>query len=143
MKGETLTDQQVAIDYLLETMNVSMAFDFATGYYPEWATKMNKYKVKIKRYSASISADVEVDYYTGSAIARPELRDVIYSLLSDLATWELADGDFKEWADSFGYNSDSIKDKNIFDLVTANRVKINQLFSANEILLLNVIYQDF
>jgi hypothetical protein len=47
--------------------------------------------------------------------SEPEIKDVVYSLISDSNTIEFSDGKFESWCADLGYNPDSIKDKKVFD----------------------------
>jgi hypothetical protein len=71
----------------------------------------------------------------------PTIEDVLYSLLMDSEVLNYST--FKDWADEFGYNSDSIKDKKVYEECLRIALQMRQLFSDVEINNLNELFQDF
>lgn len=88
------------------------------------------------------NARVNVDFLTGSAVSSVTRYDVLYALMSDNNTI-LDYENFDRWANSLGYNSDSINDKKIYDLCVANAEKLNTLFNERELIVLDELYTDY
>jgi hypothetical protein len=83
---------------------------------PEWADDRrdsNWYTVTLKRKRRTLT----VPYGMGPALMRePSARDVVGSLVSDAAGYENARS-FEEWADEYGYDHDSRKAEQTYNLI--------------------------
>lgn len=71
----------------------------------------------------------------------PTLEDALYCLLLDSEV--LNYDSFESWADEFGYNSDSIKDRKVYDDCMKIALQSRQLFTDTEITRLHELYQDW
>lgn len=120
---------------------VGVEFDYVggsfTGTPPKWADRMNYWSITLKRGEV-----MTFDYWTGQAIERPELTDVIHSLIADMNTLEVEDT-FEGWCDQFGYNTDSISDRDTFDKVKAQTYQLRGMFNALELAGLTELLLDY
>jgi hypothetical protein len=57
----------------------------------------------------------------------PKIEDVLYSLILDSSA---LDTSFEYWCDDFGYDTDSIKALNIYQVCCENAKKIKRLFDS-------------
>ncbi len=71
----------------------------------------------------------------------PLLKDIIYSLLTDSEVLE--HGSFEEWADCFGYDTDSIKANNIYQACIQTGLRFKQLFTHEEYEQLKISFEDY
>jgi hypothetical protein len=71
----------------------------------------------------------------------PELSDVLGCLILDAEVLDY--GSFESWADEFGYNSDSIEDRKVYDDCMKIALQFRQLFTDTEITRLHELYQDW
>lgn len=71
---------------------------------------------------------------------RPEAKSLIYCVLMD-ATCDLSS--FEDFCSEFGYDSDSIKHKNIYDACIKSAEKLGNLFNSTELSELNEAMQDY
>ncbi len=70
----------------------------------------------------------------------PKLDDVLYCLVMDS---DALDSTFSQWADEYGYSSDSIKAKEIYDSCIQTGIKLRQLFTCEEFAQLRETFQDY
>lgn len=61
----------------------------------------------------------------------PKLDDIIYCLLLDSEVLNYAG--FEEWCSDFGYNSDSISDKKIYDDCLSNSLRLSSVIDIHEL----------
>jgi hypothetical protein len=71
----------------------------------------------------------------------PRIADIIYSLLIDGDAWDY--DSFEDWAQSFGYDEDSIKAKKMFDDCMATAVAFHKNFSDQELEDLYDLFVDY
>ncbi len=71
----------------------------------------------------------------------PELKDVLYCLLMDSDV--LNHSSFEEWANEFGYDTDSIKANKIYQECLAIALKIKAMFTSEDLETLQKFYQDY
>lgn len=72
---------------------------------------------------------------------KPKLKDVMYSLTMDGDV--LNYGDFEEWAESFGYDPDSIKANEIYRACLGNALKLRAAIGEKGLSSLEEAYQDY
>lgn len=70
----------------------------------------------------------------------PEITDVIYCLLSDSDAIEY---NFTEWANDFGYDTDSIKAEKVYQACVETGRKLNRIFSPKDLESLRELLQDY
>jgi hypothetical protein len=73
-------------------------------------------------------------------VIMPRAADVLYSLVLDI---ECADMTFDEFCDGFGYNNDSIKDRDTFFRIKENCVKMKNVFGKVEIEVLKKVLSNY
>ena len=71
----------------------------------------------------------------------PKLQDVLWSLLMDLEVLDYSG--FEDWADCFGYDTDSRKAEQTYQDCLKIALQFKQLFSDSEIAELREIFQDY
>ena len=71
----------------------------------------------------------------------PELKDVIYSFLIDSEVLDYSS--FEDWADCFGYDTDSRKAEQIYQDCLKTALMFRHLFKDNEIEELREMFQDY
>ncbi len=71
----------------------------------------------------------------------PETCDVVWALVLD--TDVLNHENFEDWADRLGFNSDSIKDKKIYDACLENGLALNSYLGASLLEELREVFQDY
>jgi len=71
---------------------------------------------------------------------KPGRENVIYCLLSDA---DCLDYTFQEWCDNMGYNTDSIKDKELYEKCIHQSVQFRRLWDCKEWENLKESFQDF
>jgi len=96
----------------------------------------NKYKVKISYQKRS-----GVFEYTDSVVntnegKEPKKKDVLYCLVMDYTS---ASENFEDFCSEFGYNTDSIKDQNIFKAVQKNSEKMKRIYGP----VLNALLKEY
>ena len=100
-----------------------------------WAC--NKYKVILKNRGKQFT----LDYHMGLAHKNPpKLSDVLYSLIMDSESLEYS---FSDWCDMLGYNTDSIKDKKIYNACIKNGKRFYSLFDKDEIQNFKELLKDY
>jgi len=67
--------------------------------------------------------DISKGIFHAPLIHAPSIVDVLYCLSIDTQAFDF---DFEEWCDTFGYDSDSIKAKNIYDDCIENGLKLKR-----------------
>lgn len=70
----------------------------------------------------------------------PNIVDVLYCIVSDCEVFNY--DNFEDWALSFGYNSDSIKDRNVYDACLANALAFRNLVGAEGLQSLETVLRD-
>ena len=82
-----------------------------------------------------------VNYYMGSALKESDLtiNAVMHSLLSD----EIRGMDFEDFCSDFGYDSDSIKAKKIYNACVKNTDKLYRVFTNDELESMREQLQDY
>lgn len=73
-------------------------------------------------------------------LPKPELRDVLYSLVSDA---EAADSTFEDWAGNYGYNTDSRTDEKIYRECVDIGIRLRNLIGAAAIEQLRELFRDY
>lgn len=80
-----------------------------------------------------------VPFSMGKAIARePNAEDVLDCLASDAASIEIGHG-FEDWADGFGYSTDSRKAEQTYKAIVRQSAKLRKFLGAH---LYNVLVND-
>lgn len=76
--------------------------------------------------------------FGGKKIPSPALVDVLYSLVmdSDVIEYDC----FEDWAENFGYDSDSLKAKSIYDACLSIALKLRKLINLDEA---RAAFQDY
>ena len=80
------------------------------------------------------------ELYGAQLLPVPTYADVLYSLLMDMTDDY---PDFKEWADCFGYDNDSIKALNTFNACKENTRKLKECLNDGIIEKIKVILEDY
>jgi hypothetical protein len=62
-------------------------------------------------------------------------------MLADRGTLDYA-RDFEDWANGLGYNSDSISDKKLFDLITEQTNKLELHLTEQELSILSELMEE-
>lgn len=94
----------------------------------KWQRSANQYTVTISRGEVS----QEFHYFKGQALNdEPTLDEVLECLVSDWQTLE-GSSDFADWADNMGLNSDSIKDRKIYDEVVNQSARLLTLITETD-----------
>ena len=70
----------------------------------------------------------------------PKLADVMFSLVMDGSG---SIHDFEEWCSEYNLDSDSIKNKEAFEACRDTGLKLQTMFSADELELLQELFQDY
>lgn len=70
----------------------------------------------------------------------PTAASVLYGLLSDASAM---DESFSDWADNFGYDSDSIKTFNIYNACCAIGKQLKNVFTGEHLETLRELLQDY
>jgi hypothetical protein len=71
-------------------------------------------------------------------LSQPKLDDVVYCLLTDSEVLHYAC--FEDWCGNFGYNSDSISDKKVYDACFSNALKLSSVLDIEKLRPLFVDY---
>lgn len=79
--------------------------------------------------------------YKEQKLLPPKLHDVLYCLVLDADVLDYSG--FENWANEFGYDSDSIKDRKIYDACLKEALEFKQLFTEQEIAELHEIFQYY
>lgn len=77
------------------------------GFRTKDSWECNEWKVILKYNGRRMT----IPYFTGMAIDKPKLDDVLYSLLLDSTAIEYS---FDEWCGEFGYDTDSRKAEKLY-----------------------------
>lgn len=119
------------------------------GEVDRWGAKMLKFKVKVVRNERTYGPTgytrktkcMTVDFYMGMGHVGkdPTMLDVLSCLVMDEQASELT---FEEFCSDFGYNSDSIKDKSIYDDVVTEGKKFRR-FADGDIERLRKAFADY
>ena len=72
----------------------------------------------------------EWPHRVGKKLAPPLLRDVLYSLVMDSDVLDYPC--FAEWAEAFGYDSDSIAAKDVYEACLRNALRLRQLIDLDK-----------
>ena len=89
---------------------------------PEDFRDSTPWKVTLRMAGRSLT----VPFYTGPAITRePSAADVLECLLDDSSSFENASS-FEEWAEEFGYDTDSRKAERTYKAVEAQAKKLRR-----------------
>ena len=82
-----------------------------------------------------------VNWNTKMIPIKPDFCDVVWCLLQDSNS--LSYDTFKEWADDYGYNDDSIKDKALYEECCAQAVEFKKLFKGRDLSPLAPLFEDY
>ena len=125
---ELLENQLKALDV---EINVERNHD--VNAYPKWAKGMAGFTVYLKRGTR----ETHTPYFKGKGLGyeNPTLSEVIVSLMADRATIQTS-SDFEDWADNLGYNSDSITDRNTYELCQTTTNRLESMFNEHELKLI-------
>ena len=82
----------------------------------------------------------QIDSKKESERAKPELIDFMSSIILDSYAIE---NSFDDWCSSLGFNSDSIKDKTIYDNCIQNAIKLNCWLGFHKVMELKELYTDY
>lgn len=81
-------------------------------------------------------------YYSGNKKLPPPTPDaILYALISDADVLNYSD--FEDWAENFGYDSDSIKALKVYQDCLASALKLNACLGAGTIKQLQEYFQDY
>lgn len=100
------------------------------------------WKVTFTKYSEY----EEFDYFTGLGHRKanepvtPNVAGVLHSLVLDL---EAINMNFNDWADSFGYDSDSIRAIGVYNACCENAKQMHRIFSRESIEKLSELLQEY
>lgn len=72
---------------------------------------------------------------------QPNFKDILYSLTMDSDVLNYAD--FKDWAESLGYNSDSIKVKEIYDSCLETTLKLRAHLGESFLSDAAIVFEDY
>lgn len=167
-----MADQDKAVSDYLATIGVefSTVLVGATKR-DQWDCDQWRIKLEKRAQSGGKVADMETDYFTGvgrrkskrpmpAYIARlgarivarvewekanirpvtPEAAGVLYSLLLDASG---ADGNFLDWCDAYGYDSDSRKALATYEGCCVSRAQLHKLFTTTERAELAAMLEDY
>lgn len=107
-----------------------------------------KYKTILKKFS-----DGRIDWYDVTESMRqhqtsflkplsiPELKDVLYSLVMDSDVLNYSE--FEEWAENFGYETDSRKAEKIYKDCLNTALKLRSIIGQDGIDTLNKLFEDY
>ena len=128
-------------EYILQSMGVTIdvtsIVERPDGLMLDMGSGAHHYRVFLTRGEYGFS----IFYSMGSAHTDgPELSDVIYSLLSDTSE---DSADFEEWAESFGYDSDSRKAYATWEACKETARQLGEMFTPGELSDLREIFEDF
>ena len=140
------TEAEMAILSLLGAANIHFEI------YPRGAeqnalggnTEMDKWKVIISNVYGNAQS---FDYFTGKGHRKynspvtPHIAGVLYSLLLDAEAVNYSS--FEEWADCFGYDTDSRKAERIYHACRENGEKLNKIISGKVRENLAKVLQDY
>lgn len=71
-------------------------------------------------------------------LPKPKLKDILYSLTVDSDVFNY--DDFEDWADSYGYNPDSIKDKEVYESCLVMGKQFKKLVNIND---MQELFEDY
>ena len=91
----------------------------------------------VYRYSDVMDAFID----TKTKLKSPTIDEVLYCLIMDADTINYES--FADWADNMGYNSDSIKDKTVYDACIALALQMRGMFSDADMNTLRDLFQDY
>ena len=74
-------------------------------------------------------------------VTEPGLKSVLWSLVLDSDVLECES--FEEWANNFGYEEDSISAEKIYQACLKIALKVNRMFTRDELEQLREFYQDY
>jgi hypothetical protein len=79
--------------------------------------------------------------FRNGLIPKPSLKEVLWCLLTDSDV--LQHDSFESWASDFGYDTDSREAEKVHQACMKIALKINQMFSNDELEQLREFYQDY
>jgi hypothetical protein len=91
--------------------------------------------------AAVVEASGTVRASLKNKVTAPDLADVLHSLLLDSSAIDC--GGFAEWCDEYGYDSDSIKARGMFDACMDTALKMRGAFGDSGMRELQEIFQDY
>jgi hypothetical protein len=136
-------DDDAERDYLLDALGVAITSEPA-GPRDGWAEGASHWRVTVTRGSAG--ATFATPYSMGSAwTGKPAREDVLASLVMDAASvWDLVEpGDFEDWADCLGYDSDSRKAEATFNACKVIAKEMADMFSDVSLDDLRELFADY
>jgi hypothetical protein len=96
---------------------------------PDWALDNYSFEVTISRNGN----EATFDFFMGQGTdGTPKLENVLECLVSDYQSYK-STASFIEWADEYGFDSDSIKALNTYNLVKENAIKLDTLLTGIEV----------
>lgn len=103
------------------------------------AVEENKwFKAGADSKKASVHFGGYMFLHQNTPLKPPKLTDIIYSLMVDSSV--LDSSGFEDWCDDFGYDSDSIKAKGIYDACMETALKVRHMIDLEEA---QEVFQDY
>lgn len=141
-------DTQNSINEVLKTAGVKFDIRYVgeTVRDEKWKCDAWRFTVVGGRWLASANHIFSSDYYTGLGHRKnnkpttPHVADVLYSLVLDT---DANDMSFDDWADTFGFNADSIKDLTIYKQCCENARHLKKIFSPTTLATIRELLQDY
>ena len=94
------------------------------------SARLTVYEDERQRAAAETGKWSRVEQFGFTRLPAPKLIDVLYSLVMDSDVIEY--DSFEDWADTMGMNSDSIKDRKIYDACMLIALKLRQLINLDD-----------
>jgi hypothetical protein len=124
-------DQNIKFDEALSALNTTVSYIRLDD-----SERMKHWRVTIRRGNTYTTF-----VYSGGSAVEINSADAFTSILLDRMT--VADNvTFKEWADNFGYNDDSIKALRLYEECTSHARSLEFMFSADELLTLEELTRE-
>lgn len=73
-------------------------------------------------------------------LEKPSIKDILYSLVSDADALQYI---FEDWVGMFGYDTDSMKAKAVYDACIAEGISLRNMIGQGNINKLNELFQDY
>lgn len=132
------SDEPEELKTLLKKLNISIKFTGIKEYFNDKEKRLTG-QFKIKRDNKVILFDFgfslhDTETFNSTYKDRQEFfNNLLYNCLCSCKSDYYVPNDFEEFCSEFGYNSDSIKDKKLWEKCLKQSHKLQKIFSDNEI----------
>lgn len=112
----------ITLDELIERDRIKITSKYVDTREDDTGWTHHAYRVTLRRKGRQWTLDYRMS--TGHT-SDPELRDVLHSVLSDTSGYLNASG-FCDWAEEYGYDTDSIRALNTYNAVKAQSNRLEK-----------------